>query len=142
MKPDKKHIGLRIKELREENGMDILEFSKAISIDNSTLGKIEKGRANPTLEHLLEISSKFSVSVDWILNGGERFASKKGSISKDGLQLKLYELALSSLANEKANAEMIKRLFVSFNKMDELSVNSLHSSLVERFLTEESNDQL
>lgn len=62
------NIGLKIKELRKLNKLTQVEFSSEIDIDNSQLSKIEQGKLMPTLNQLLEISSKFGKSLDWLVN--------------------------------------------------------------------------
>lgn len=59
-------IGLKIKELRKDRKLTQIEFSSKIGIDNSQLSKIEQGKLMPTLSQLLEISSIFKVSLDWL----------------------------------------------------------------------------
>lgn len=59
-------IGLKIKELRKEKKITQKVFSAQINIDDSQLSKIEKGKLMPTLSQLLEISSIFKVSLDWL----------------------------------------------------------------------------
>lgn len=59
-------IGLKIKELRKDKKLTQIEFSSKIGIDNSQLSKIEQGKLMPTLSQLLEISSIFKVSLDWL----------------------------------------------------------------------------
>ena len=61
-------IGLKIKELRKLNKLTQVEFSSEINIDNSQLSKIEQGKLMPTLNQLMEISSKFKKSLDWLVN--------------------------------------------------------------------------
>ncbi|AQW92959.1 helix-turn-helix domain-containing protein [Elizabethkingia anophelis] len=64
-------IGLRIKELRKEKKLTQVEFSNEIGIDNSQLSKIEQGKIMPTLIQLMEIASKFNISLDWITGFSE-----------------------------------------------------------------------
>ena len=61
----------KIKELRKGENLTQKEFSDKIGIDNSQLSKIEQGKLMPTLSQLLEISSVFGVSLDW-LTGKEK----------------------------------------------------------------------
>lgn len=63
-------IGLNIKELRKERKLTQLEFSTRIGIDNSQLSKIEQGKLMPTLNQLMEISSIFNISLDWLTGKG------------------------------------------------------------------------
>ena len=63
-------IGLNIKELRKDRKLTQLEFSTQIGIDNSQLSKIEQGKLMPTLNQLMEISSIFDISLDWLTGKG------------------------------------------------------------------------
>lgn len=62
---------LKIKELRKEKNISQKELSEKIGIDNSQLSKIEKGKMMPTLHQLMEISSIFNVSLDWLIGREE-----------------------------------------------------------------------
>jgi phage repressor protein C with HTH and peptisase S24 domain len=64
-------INQRLKQLREKNNLSKLEFSANIGIDNSHYGKIEDGKMGIKLEHLMAISSKFNVTLDWLATGKE-----------------------------------------------------------------------
>lgn len=63
-------IGLNIRELRKDRKLTQLEFSTQIGIDNSQLSKIEQGKLMPTLNQLMEISSIFDISLDWLTGQG------------------------------------------------------------------------
>lgn len=76
-------IGLRIKELRKENKLTQLEFSSKISIDNSQLSKIEQGKLMPTLNQLVEISSIFDISLDYLINNKKQNYSSEEKIIID-----------------------------------------------------------
>lgn len=60
-------INLRIKEIRLLMGMNMKEFSSVINIDNSQYSKIEQGKLMPTIPQLVEISSNFRVSLNWLI---------------------------------------------------------------------------
>lgn len=64
-------IGLKIKELRKDKKLTQVYFSEKIGIDNSQLSKIEQGKLMPTLTQLMEISSIFNVSLDWLTKKDE-----------------------------------------------------------------------
>jgi transcriptional regulator with XRE-family HTH domain len=71
-------ISRRIRELRLEKNMSGKNFSMAINVDNSQYSKIEKGKSDLTLKHLMEIYSKFNVSINWLLMGeGEKYVVSK-----------------------------------------------------------------
>lgn len=69
-------IGLKIKELRKEKKLTQVEFSAKIGIDNSQLSKIEQGKLMPTLFQLLEISSIFNISMDWLTGNSSMLKSE------------------------------------------------------------------
>ncbi|MDR2130990.1 MAG: helix-turn-helix domain-containing protein [Odoribacteraceae bacterium] len=62
-------IHIRIKELRKSQSLSGKEFSREIGIDNSQYSKIESGKLTPTIQQLMVISSKFNISIDWLLTG-------------------------------------------------------------------------
>lgn len=139
-------IGLRIKELREEKNMTRLEFSDSIGIDNSTLGKIEKGTAGLPKPAILEITSKYGVSYDWLIFGrGPKYGVPVESNSNETggeLLLKIYENTLNSMAYEQANAEMVKEIYQKVMGADDMTANARHSALVSRFLIAAARGQM
>lgn len=73
-------INVRIKELRIAKKMSRIDFAAHIGIDNSQYGKIENGKLSLTLDHVMEICSKFNVSSEWLLFGrGEKYVVKSKS---------------------------------------------------------------
>ncbi len=70
-------IQLRIKELRESAKMTQKEFSQVIGVDNSQYSKIEQGKIQPTIQQIMEISSNFNVTTDWLLTGNENKLQKE-----------------------------------------------------------------
>jgi transcriptional regulator with XRE-family HTH domain len=63
------NINLRIKQLRESKKLSRKDFSLKLGIDNSQYSKIESGKLMPTIQLLMEISSNFDTSIDWLLMG-------------------------------------------------------------------------
>lgn len=64
-------IGTRIKELRKRHDISQEELAAKINVSRGNVGDWERGRAKPGAEALIALSSYFSVSIDWILNGQE-----------------------------------------------------------------------
>ena len=60
-------IAKRIKEIRVENKLSQLAFGKLLSVSQDTVSLWENGKSVPTAELLIEIATKFDVSVDYIL---------------------------------------------------------------------------
>lgn len=61
-------LGFRIKELREEKGIDQKSFAFDCEIGRTQLYMIEKGRTNPRLLTLIKIAQGFEMSVDELLS--------------------------------------------------------------------------
>lgn len=74
------NIGLRIKELRTKKKLTIKSVSNDLKIDSSQFSKIEKGNLNPTLPQLMELSSFFNVSLDFLCKGELATSNKKNLI--------------------------------------------------------------
>lgn len=66
---DKKEIGLKIKKLRTGKGFSQQELANMLSIDRTTLSKIETGENAPGAGILIELKRFFSISTDWLLTG-------------------------------------------------------------------------
>ena len=58
-----KTFGDTVKKLREEKNLTLREVAKALKIDTSMLGKIEKNNRKPT-KHLIEKFAKFFKVID------------------------------------------------------------------------------
>ncbi|WP_067036909.1 helix-turn-helix domain-containing protein [Allomuricauda sp. CP2A] len=61
-------LGTRIKELREEKGVDQKSFAFDCGIGRTQLYMIENGKTNPRLTTLLKISEGLGISVSELLN--------------------------------------------------------------------------
>lgn len=57
-------LGSRIKELREEKGMDQKSFAFDCGIGRTQLYMIENGKTNPRLLTLLKIADGLEISID------------------------------------------------------------------------------
>jgi transcriptional regulator with XRE-family HTH domain len=62
-----KEIGKRLKEIR--GSLRQVDIANEFKVDRSYISSIEQGRAKPSLEYLIFISTKFNASLDWILTG-------------------------------------------------------------------------
>lgn len=58
---------IRLRELREERGLTLTEFSKILNVDKAALSRIEHGFRDPKSDFLQACSSYLNVSVDEIL---------------------------------------------------------------------------
>lgn len=57
---------LKIKGLIAKKNMSQKEVSNCLGIDSSQFSKIVTGKLQPTLSQVMDISSFFSVSMDWL----------------------------------------------------------------------------
>ena len=74
---DMKQSGVRIQQLRTQNGYTQEEFSKILNIDRSNLSRIESGKRSCSLELLVQLSGLFDVTLDYLILGqGEASTSK------------------------------------------------------------------
>jgi transcriptional regulator with XRE-family HTH domain len=63
-----KQIGLKIRELRKDKNLSLLEFSDKLDIEYNNLIRIEKGRTNMTIGTLLKISEVLEVNLSELVN--------------------------------------------------------------------------
>lgn len=64
-------IPKKLKEIRESTGMNKKEFAEYIGMKYTTYNNYETGAREPSSDFLILISSKFDVSVDYILGTQE-----------------------------------------------------------------------
>lgn len=81
--------GMRIAAFRKEEQLSQQKFANELGVSRGYIGDIERGRSEPSSNFLTLITSKFGISIDWVLTGeGEPYrlssATKWGRISYDG----------------------------------------------------------
>ena len=59
-------IGQRIAEIRKKKGLTILQLHEMTGLDNSNIGKIERGRYNVSIDILQKICDALDVRLDII----------------------------------------------------------------------------
>ncbi len=72
MNYDTKQSGARIQQLRIQQGYTQEKFAKALNIDRSNLSRIESGRRGCSMDLLIQLSSIFGVTLDYIVFGQDR----------------------------------------------------------------------
>ena len=60
-------VSERIKELRLEKGLNLAQLGKSIGVDETTVGRWEKGFRLPSIENLYAMAIFFGVSADYLL---------------------------------------------------------------------------
>ena len=69
-------IGEKLKEIREQTGLNKKDFANYIGMKYTTYNNYETGDREPSSDFLIMISQKFDVSIDYILglqNEKEKF---------------------------------------------------------------------
>ncbi|MBE6840365.1 MAG: helix-turn-helix transcriptional regulator [Ruminococcus sp.] len=64
-------FGERIKELRLNLGLNQVEFSKLLNVTKQSVSNWENNNILPSIDMLINISKKFSVSADYLLGLSE-----------------------------------------------------------------------
>ena len=91
-------ISLRIKELRNKKKLGSGAFADLIKVDRSQYSKLESGKLAPTVSQIMEISSIFNVSIDWLLKGEKVVIKDVDSSIKDYVPL-IPIAAMAGFAN-------------------------------------------
>ncbi|MBO5605096.1 MAG: helix-turn-helix transcriptional regulator [Acidaminococcaceae bacterium] len=63
-------IGERLKKIRESQGKTVAAFSSSLGVSASYVSGCEHG-VKPSIEFIMSISSKYNISLDYILMGKE-----------------------------------------------------------------------
>lgn len=74
-------FGERIREVRKNAGCSQKEFCALLDIPQSTLSAYETDRMQPTVASLINIATKFNVSLDWLC-GIEKTAPRFGTMGE------------------------------------------------------------
>ena len=54
----------RIEELRKQNGLKQEELANALEVSRQTIGSLENGRYNPSIQLAFKIASYFHMSIE------------------------------------------------------------------------------
>lgn len=107
-------LGLKLKQLRQENGLSLAELSAATGISVSYLNEIEKGKKFPSPDKISSLASALDVSYDWLVS---LKMSKKLAPVADLLQSRLMKEILHDVFGiDKAQLlELLSRVPVKLN---------------------------
>lgn len=76
-------ISDRIRKIRQEQGLTILDLSKKIGIPDRTISNYERGERKPSVEYLTLLYEHLDANPEWLLSGnGEMFTDKSTISSK------------------------------------------------------------
>ncbi|MBD5128334.1 MAG: helix-turn-helix transcriptional regulator [Ruminococcaceae bacterium] len=110
-------IGSRIREVREKTKLNQKEFCAVLEIPQSTLSAYETGRMQPTIASLVNIATKFNISLDWLC--GVNNTGNNNGLPDD----------LSAALND---AEEYLRELKARRKDDNEKMNALHKELLTK----------
>ena len=65
-------LGEKIKEARKEHGLSQEQFAEKLCVSRSAVAKWETDKGTPDIENLKAISSLLNVSIDYLLDDGEK----------------------------------------------------------------------
>ncbi len=66
---DLEKSGLRIQQLRKNQGISLEELSEKLNITDRQLRRVEKGESGGSIDLLIEIALMFNVSLDYLIIG-------------------------------------------------------------------------
>ncbi|MCD8209390.1 MAG: helix-turn-helix domain-containing protein [Coprobacillus sp.] len=62
-------LGMRIRYLRRERNMSILDLSLEADVNRNYISDLERGKRNPTIEVLFKISNALNITLSNLLSG-------------------------------------------------------------------------
>lgn len=57
----------RLKELRKQKGLTLVELGKEVNLANNTLSRYERGIREPNISMLIKLADYFNVTVDYLI---------------------------------------------------------------------------
>ena len=112
-------ISLRIKELRKSKNVTQKDFSNTIRVDNSQFSKIESGKLQPTIQQLMDISSHYGVSMDWLCFGNTEATTNYKSEPSNKHYQELAEARKAIIEYQKEEIDQLKKSLEKLEKNKE-----------------------
>lgn len=104
---------IRLKELRENKGMNQREFAADFGVSAGTIGMWESGAREPkTLEDLQRIADYFGVSVDYLLGRDDN----KKAPTTEGERITMDDFTYAMQNETKDLTDMDKQILLSMAK--------------------------
>jgi transcriptional regulator with XRE-family HTH domain len=113
--------GERIRDFREAEGINQVDFAKALGISQGYLGQIEIGLRDPSREFLKKIYKAYGVSADYILHGKEYETSSR--------HLSLHEPQLPYKVITSEQKRIIDDVLEILDSDDEVTTNALKGNI-------------
>ena len=106
-------VGERVKRVREQRGLSLLDISQRTGIDDATLGDIEEGRMAPPLGTVIKLAKALEMKMGYFISGEEdrvytivRRGDRKVVSRFDAQKGKHYGYEYESLAPHKKDRHM------------------------------------
>lgn len=114
--------GVRIRQLREQQGISVRDLAKRMQIKHQALSQIELGRGNPTLGTLVKIAKALGVKTRDLITDEDGqalfFARDTVMIAKS----QLFDWRLDDQAIEACLAELRQKLLARVTEYETLGV--------------------
>ena len=81
-------LGEKIKEARKEHGLSQEQFAEKLCVSRSAVAKWETDKGTPDIENLKAISFLLNVSIDYLLDDGEKEITEV--VTKESYDIKSY----------------------------------------------------
>lgn len=106
----------KLKELRQEKGLTQKELATMVKLNQTAIGKYERGELEPNLDMLKQLADIFDVSVDYLLGREDDFGvvKRESPADKDSEELLSLYRELTPSAQE-AIKETIRQLVARQN---------------------------
>jgi len=72
----------RLKQLRKEHGLTVIELGKHLQCSGASISHYEKGDREPSHETLLKYAEFFGVSIDFLLGRSEKKYTPSNSLTE------------------------------------------------------------
>lgn len=100
-------IGLKIKRLREEQGLSQTEFATRLGLKRQTVNGWESGRYSPTLSKLSDVARVLGITVDELIESKYNFSisnKQEPTINLNDPVLRAYGGIAGKLSSKQKNA--------------------------------------
>ena len=96
-------LGEKIKEARKNHGLSQEQFAEKLCVSRSAVAKWETDKGTPDIENLKAISSLLNVSIDYLLDDGEKEITEV--VTKESYDIKSYGKGIKKAKKDKVMLE-------------------------------------
>lgn len=87
-------ISDRLQELRKKNGMSQEKLAETLGVSRQAVSKWESGQTSPDLNKIVQLSSIYHVTTDYLILGKEEIIPVTNSNEKDGEKKKINAIII------------------------------------------------